>query len=382
MRKTKMFRTCILLFAISFILLGCQNSLSNDSGNDKKTTDDTKVVYLGDKALWDYPEENMYRLAFSFQNAKYERIAANASVNLSIKNVENETVYSSVKQITSSNFGQWTLYNGTSKYLCTISIPYNQITKGKTSTGNVSFSVILENKDYFDESSLSISGLPTLSSYTINFNHQLSEYSYKNIITTITITEPNNVISDLPADPIKDGYVFSGWFTQKNGLGDKVEKNYPISSDLTVYAYWKEKIASIGDVIPFSGNISVKVEKIFYNRNFNGDKYLYLGNNIPVAKITLTNNNSTSLFVSPLYFSILDQTNQIDYKYYTSSNGRYDETGTSFVDNESKTMLSGTEHTIYITFDATNQLSDGTLFLVSSDSDYPIKVEFNKNEIK
>ena len=286
----------------SLLLLGCQNPTTNDPINNDNSQSPTKVEYLSDRAIWNYPEENLYRLAFSFQNANYERISANATVNITIKNSSNETVYSKSESINSANFAQWNFTDGTSKYLCTINIPYDQITKGLSSTGSVLFTIILDDQRQFDQSSLSITHYP------------------------------NEVLL---------------WWTYS-----------------------------------FSGNISVKVEKIFYNRNFNGDKYLYLGNNIPVAKITLTNNNSTSLFVSPLYFSILDQTNQIDYKYYTSSNGRYDETGTSFVDNESKTMLSGTVHTIYITFDATNQLSDGTLFLVSSDSDYPIKVEFNKNEIK
>lgn len=293
----------IFVGIFSLLLIGCQNQTKNDPENIDNSHIATKVEYLADKAIWNYPEEYLYRLAFSFQNAYFERISSNATANITIINSSNETVYSKSESINSSNFAQWSFTNGTTKYLCTIDIPHSQITKGLSSTGTILFTIILYDQRQFEQSSLSITSLP-----------------------------------------------------QRN--------------------------ATIGELIPFSGNISVKVDKIFYNRNFNGDKYQYLGNNIPVAKITLTNNNSTSLFVSSLDFHILDQTNQIDYEIYSPLDDKYDETGTFFIDNESKTMLSGTVHTIYITFDATNQLSNGTLILISSDDDFPIRVEFNKNEIK
>lgn len=42
--------------------------------------------------------------------------------------------------------------------------------------------------------------------------------------------------SDLPT-PVRDGYTFNGWFTQKDG-GTKIEAGYRASADITVFARW------------------------------------------------------------------------------------------------------------------------------------------------
>ncbi len=44
----------------------------------------------------------------------------------------------------------------------------------------------------------------------------------------------------LPSAPTKSGYIFGGWFTNKNGLGTAFTASTVVNSDMTVYAKWSE----------------------------------------------------------------------------------------------------------------------------------------------
>ncbi len=48
----------------------------------------------------------------------------------------------------------------------------------------------------------------------------------------------NTNMVTLPSDPAKTGYVFSGWYTLKNGQGTQFTSTTQITGDVTVYAYW------------------------------------------------------------------------------------------------------------------------------------------------
>ena len=56
----------------------------------------------------------------------------------------------------------------------------------------------------------------------------------------------NTRISDLPI-PIKNGYEFQGWFTQKNGLGKEITINmfYEIPSNITLYAFYIAQVFTV-----------------------------------------------------------------------------------------------------------------------------------------
>jgi uncharacterized repeat protein (TIGR02543 family) len=43
---------------------------------------------------------------------------------------------------------------------------------------------------------------------------------------------------ECPAVPQKENYVFGGWFTAKNGFGNKFTEQTRIYTNLTVYAKW------------------------------------------------------------------------------------------------------------------------------------------------
>lgn len=63
-------------------------------------------------------------------------------------------------------------------------------------------------------------------------------YSVDGVLST------ENVVSGqfaTKADPIKEGYIFSGWYEKEDCSGDKVVlSSYPVTKDIILYADWKE----------------------------------------------------------------------------------------------------------------------------------------------
>jgi len=54
--------------------------------------------------------------------------------------------------------------------------------------------------------------------------------------------------------PKKDGYIGSGWYTEKNGGGTEFTTSTPVTSDLTVYINWKVESAFTVNNIPAEYN--------------------------------------------------------------------------------------------------------------------------------
>lgn len=86
------------------------------------------------------------------------------------------------------------------------------------------------------------------SSFVLSFDYQgatggVSEYS-KEVIQ-------GNAVGELP-EPVRNGYVFSGWFTQIGGQGTQITNmtTYSLSGNLTVYAYW----VGINNTLSFNNN--------------------------------------------------------------------------------------------------------------------------------
>ena len=66
---------------------------------------------------------------------------------------------------------------------------------------------------------------------------------------SVTIAQGDTVI--LPVDPTKDGYVFGGWYTQKDGAGTQFTAGTVVDADVTMYAWWKQQVkpaVTIGSV--------------------------------------------------------------------------------------------------------------------------------------
>lgn len=87
--------------------------------------------------------------------------------------------------------------------------------------------------------------------YTVTFE---LNYSGKDTYKTIE-TEMGNIVKE-PNKPVRGGYSFLGWFTEKDG-GEEFDFSTPIVKDITLYAQWKKNaIASGGGVAIHSHNYS------------------------------------------------------------------------------------------------------------------------------
>lgn len=50
--------------------------------------------------------------------------------------------------------------------------------------------------------------------------------------------DKNTAIDSFPSEPYKDGYIFKGWYTEKEG-GTEVTTKMVVTSDMTLYAHWE-----------------------------------------------------------------------------------------------------------------------------------------------
>jgi uncharacterized repeat protein (TIGR02543 family) len=53
-----------------------------------------------------------------------------------------------------------------------------------------------------------------------------------------SVTSPATTITDFPADPVRTGYAFGGWYTERDGGGTAFTASTTVSGDRTVYAKW------------------------------------------------------------------------------------------------------------------------------------------------
>ena len=56
--------------------------------------------------------------------------------------------------------------------------------------------------------------------------------------SVLKIVEHGKTINDFPGNPEKENNTFNGWFTARNGFGNKITGETIFYSDLTVYAHW------------------------------------------------------------------------------------------------------------------------------------------------
>lgn len=94
--------------------------------------------------------------------------------------------------------------------------------------------------------------------------------------------EEGKAIGTLPT-PVRSGYTFNGWFTQKGGRGAEVTDTTVVTADMTLYASWIPEVKSKSLA---SENVTITVK--------NGSKLFYNGSTVKPAvtvkdgKVTLT----------------------------------------------------------------------------------------------
>jgi uncharacterized repeat protein (TIGR02543 family) len=82
----------------------------------------------------------------------------------------------------------------------------------------------------------------TIISYTVTFNGSGGEPA-----TQTRIVESSSAVGtgNMPANPIRTGYTFGGWYTTEDGGGDEFTSSTPVSVDITVYAKWTPIICTV-----------------------------------------------------------------------------------------------------------------------------------------
>jgi uncharacterized repeat protein (TIGR02543 family) len=73
-------------------------------------------------------------------------------------------------------------------------------------------------------------------SYTVTFDDESADTPPSP--TTKTVVAPATTVGTLPANPVKSGEDFGGWFTARHGAGDPFTATTTVTGDITVYAYW------------------------------------------------------------------------------------------------------------------------------------------------
>ncbi|MBB6463647.1 InlB B-repeat-containing protein [Flammeovirga kamogawensis] len=65
------------------------------------------------------------------------------------------------------------------------------------------------------------------------------DYDYDNLSDQLDATIATNYMISVPT-PVRNGYIFGGWYTDKNGAGDKlIGEEVEVVSDMTYYANWE-----------------------------------------------------------------------------------------------------------------------------------------------
>jgi uncharacterized protein (TIGR02145 family)/uncharacterized repeat protein (TIGR02543 family) len=77
----------------------------------------------------------------------------------------------------------------------------------------------------------------TVNDYTVTFNDQNATTRVSP--GTKTVTFPAKTTGNLPAAPVKTGYIFGGWNTASDGSGSDFTELTTIAGNITVYAIWK-----------------------------------------------------------------------------------------------------------------------------------------------
>jgi len=78
--------------------------------------------------------------------------------------------------------------------------------------------------------------------YTVTFILEGGTYNGSSIDPTIRVIGDNSNVGndDFPANPVRDGFNFAGWWTSQVGGGTPFYATTPVNSNITVYANWVE----------------------------------------------------------------------------------------------------------------------------------------------
>ncbi|MCL2504156.1 MAG: InlB B-repeat-containing protein [Coriobacteriia bacterium] len=70
--------------------------------------------------------------------------------------------------------------------------------------------------------------------------------------------------NNMPGDPVREGYTFQGWNTQKDGTGDEFTGNTTVIDDITVYAQWVKDILPVNFVFQKVNETDTPMEGVVF----------------------------------------------------------------------------------------------------------------------
>lgn len=277
----------LLLLCFTILLCGCNGNNSSNSEDfleettqekttkkekqtkEQKTTEkqttvkytkaqlnEASVEYLGNKSA--QYENGVYTILFSFLDEEHKELWINCSVDIVIKNGDDE-VYSSTKTLTKDNYSYWENYYGKKMYCASIEINENEIAKGTTDSGMVYIDITGSefNLKMFEKCDIEIDDLPKISA-----------------IDSFHITVPNTPLA-------LNDYYWNGDISSKINI-DKIEtnmkENYDETIDLTLTFTGKKTFGDYGvttficRIIDAEGYV-IDSRTAFSNELYNGDKF-------------------------------------------------------------------------------------------------------------
>ncbi|MGI6751740.1 MAG: InlB B-repeat-containing protein [Anaerovoracaceae bacterium] len=79
-----------------------------------------------------------------------------------------------------------------------------------------------------------------VSKYTVTFNPNGGNFGGSTNSIAVTVNEGDSVGSQMPNDPVRSGYIFKGWNTNRYGNGSTFTANTAVNANTTVYAQWEQ----------------------------------------------------------------------------------------------------------------------------------------------
>lgn len=118
-----------------------------------------EIEWISKSQFFYYEEEETFVLLFELADKNEVPMSSSGTVDIRIVNDNGVLVYEKSKSFTDENFENWIQGETEEHYLGSISIAPSEIADGTTSYGTVYFEVYGDDY-YFDESTLTVSGLP------------------------------------------------------------------------------------------------------------------------------------------------------------------------------------------------------------------------------
>jgi uncharacterized repeat protein (TIGR02543 family) len=81
-------------------------------------------------------------------------------------------------------------------------------------------------------------GTEVASEWTVTFDLDGGAIDGKTTLK-VSVKNGDSVGSTTPSNPTKNGYTFSGWYTEKNGKGEQFLSSTKVNKNTAVYAYWQ-----------------------------------------------------------------------------------------------------------------------------------------------